>query len=341
MTSLNHPDKLTLDAFSDPNLASYNANGVYNRFTVALKTPVLNAKGIQLMNANFINSSLQLNDNAHLFFFFYASSTQAGIRTQANLRCIRLLPSNYVPAAGYTNYVKNKYFNSGTELVAALNQAAVTGGDSATYNPIWAANQVTFSYDTGTRKVSIQSSLGSVYLAPASANDPFVLDQLRGTTAPGNRITMNVFGGATPLQPYVENVSMNARIGFAMSFLSRPLWSNAGTQLGVATSTGTPLLTTIEADTFPIFLGSQNLSIYLSIVSGSGLDSFRKNLLATIPIENGPLFINSYTTCSIERPALTIPSEIYEVTVEMLDDLGLPFYMPPNFNVDLSLAFAY
>jgi hypothetical protein len=347
MASLARPDKVSLDAFSDGNLEMQNPNGLYNRFTNQLKTPILNAKGIQLLNANFINSILQLNDNGQLMFFYYASATQAGIRTLANLRCVRLLPSNYVPASGYTAYTRNKYFNSVVELVAALNAASATGGDSATFNPLWVAGQVSFSYDTTTRKISITSVAGT-YIAPAGADDPFVLDQLRGTTTPTNRIVMNtfnatgVYAGAV-LQPYVEGVSMNSRIGFGMSYMSRGLWWGASSQQGCATSTGVPLAATaIEADANPILLGSQNCSFYLSIVSGSGIDfTGRKNLIQTIPIEVAPLNINSYTASSVEKPAISIPTDIYEISVEMLDDNGQPFLQPPNYNCNLAFAVYY
>jgi hypothetical protein len=52
-------------------------------------------------------------------FFYYASATQANIATLANLKCIRLLPSWFVPYTGFTAFTPNKYFNTGTELVAA------------------------------------------------------------------------------------------------------------------------------------------------------------------------------------------------------------------------------
>jgi hypothetical protein len=152
MATLNRPNRLTLNAFSDAN----RGGAVYSRFTNTLKNPVLGAKGCQLVNANFINSSLQLHDyNGQLMFFYYANNTKAGIVTLANLRCIRLLPSWYVPYSGFTAFTQNKYFNTGTELAAALTTSATAGGDSATYNPIWVAGQVTFSFDTTTRRFSI------------------------------------------------------------------------------------------------------------------------------------------------------------------------------------------
>lgn len=345
--NLNRPDRITLDAYSDPQLQVANLNGAYSRFNNNLRTPILNAKGIQLTDASFVNSILQLNDNSQLMFFYYASATQANIRSLANLRCVRLHPSTFVPRSGYTAFVRNKYYNSVTELVADLNAAASTGGDDVTFNPLWVANQVSFTYNTATRKVSVQTGAGT-YIAPAAADDSNVLDQLRGTTNPNNRIRMSAFNspGAlysqATLQPYVEGVSMNARIGFAMGFNARGLWWSSASQQGVATNTGFPITTTpIEADASPILIGSQNLRVYLTIAGGSGIDSSgKKNLIATIPLDVAPLNIQTYST-PLEKPALSIPTEIYDMGIELTDDYGQPFLQPPSYNMNLSFSIYY
>lgn len=346
MATLNRPDRLTLNAFSDPN----RQGATYSRFTNTLKNPLIGVKGVQLVNANFINSSLQLNDdNGQLMFFYYASATQAGIRTQAQLRCIRLLPSNFVPYAGFTAFTLNKYFNTGTELAAALTAAASTGGDSVTYNPIWVAGQVTFSFDTTTREFSVLAN-GTTYIAPAAADDPFVLDQLRGTTNAANRIRMNAINSSNTyatatLQPFQEGVSMNARLGYTLAFNARGLWWSSSSQQGCATASGVPSNSSsvaVAADTFPILLGVQNVGVYLSISTGGGVDSYgRKNLIASIPIEVAPLCINSYTTNSVEVPSLSTPNEIYEVTVELIDDSGAPFSQGWNYNTQIALVLYY
>jgi hypothetical protein len=349
MSSVNRPDKVTLDAYSDTQLETQNLNSVYNRFTNQLKTPILNAKGVQLLDANFINSCLQLNDNCHLMFWFFTSTSPTVTRNLTNLKCIRLHPADFVPYAGFTTFVKNRYFNSVVEVVAALNLAASTGGDSFTFNPYFQSGTVQFSYDTTTRKVSVIPQGANNYIMPAAADDPIVLDALRGTTNPTSRIRMNAFNSSNTyatatLQPYVENVSMNARLGFAMNFLARGKWWNGSSQLGCATSTGVPQFTTanpIEADAYPILLGTQNVGIYLSVIGGSGMDSTgRKNLLQTIPISVAPLNINAYST-PMERPALSLPNEIYEMTIELLDDNGTPFLQSANYNTSVALAVYY
>jgi hypothetical protein len=347
MASLNRPDRLTLNAFSDTN----RQGPVYSRFTNVLQTPLIGVKGVQLVNANFINSSLQLNDDkGQLMFFYYSSATQAGIATLANLHCIRLLPSWYVPYTGFSAYTINKYFNTGTELVAALNTAASTGGDSATWNPTWVAGQVTFAFDTTTRRISVAGN-GTTYIAPAAADDPNVLDLLRGTTTPGNRIRMNgfasggIYAGGT-IQPYVEGITMNARLGFTLSYFTTGVWWSSTSQTGCATSTGVPSNSSsvpVVADCPPILLGVQNVGVYLSVAVGGGIDTSnkRKSLIASIPIENAPYCINSYTTNSVEIPSLSTPNEIYEVTVELTDDYGNPFNQCWNSNTQIGLALYY
>jgi hypothetical protein len=138
---------------------------------------------------------------------------------------------------------------------------------------------------------------------------------------------------------------MNARLGFAMGFNTRGLYWGATSQVGCATSIGVPSNSNtvyVGADAFPILLGSQNVNVYLNVATGGGLDSLgNKNLIASIPIEVPPLAINSYTTNSVEVPSLSTPNEIYEITVTLTDDAGIPFIQYPNYNTEISLAIYY
>lgn len=343
MTSINHPDRVIVDAFSDSQLRTYNAGGFYNRFTTKLTRPILNAKSIKLTDAAFINSCLQLNDNSQLMFWFYIQSTSTNIRTLANLRCVRLHPSNFIPYAGYTNFVKNRYFNNVQELVVALNTAATTAGDSATYNPNFAGASITFSYDATTRKVNITPSAGN-FIAPAAPDDPLVLDRLRGTSSAAFRIRMNSVNSSNtyataPLQQYVELQSMVPRLGYAMSMNTRPSYSTAGAQYGVITQTGTPFSTALEGESPPILLGSQSINFYLAGINGGRDATNRENLLHSLPITVAPF--NVANLAVVPHHTLSVPNEIYELTIELLDETGLPFMQPPNFNTTLTLAIDY
>jgi len=335
MTTLNRPNRITLDAFSDPQLKSTGANGVYSSFTNTFNTPVLNAKSIQLLNANIINSTLQLNDYSLMFFYRYGVAQ--------SFRCVRLHPASFVPYAGYTAFVKNKYWNDVDELVAALNVAATSGGDDNTFNTLWEANTIQFAYDEATRRVTISNPTG-LTISPVAADDPMVLGIMQN---PANTsVQMNTFNGNNTNaggkpQPRLSGFSMNARLGFAMSYYNRGLWWGSGSSIGNASSIGVPAVS-VEADANPILLGAQNVYVYLDIVNGSGMDTQkRKNLAGTIPIEFAPLNINSYTFSSLQAELMSVPSEIYGVSVLLLDDNGAPFPQPPNYNTQISIAVFY
>ena len=353
MATANRPNRITLDAYSDPNLEIAGLNGVYSQFTNQLQTPILGAKSFELISATFINDCLQLNDQSQLMFFYYRNASASNIRGSANIRCVRLHPSTFVPYTGFTSFVKNKYFNSVTELCAALTAASAAGGDDTTYNPNWVSGDLTFSYDTTTRKISVTAANSSIYIAPAAFDDPFIPQLLQGqspfTPAANYQIKMNAYNSSNTnatatIQPYVLNQTMNPRLGFAMSINSNPIWRGVNTQYGVATSTGVPMLTgtLIEADSNPILLGAQSVGIYLDTVVGGGYDSANaKNLLSPVFINVPPLNVVSYVPASVNQPLLSIAQEIYQITVRLVDDAGVPFVQSPNFNVRIEISIGY
>jgi hypothetical protein len=335
MATLNRPNRITLDAYSDPNLKYTGSNGVYSSFTNTFTTPVLNAKAIQLLNANIINSTLQLNDYSLCFFYRYGVSN--------SFRCVRLHPASFVPYAGYTAFVKNKYYNDVDELVTDLNTAATAGGDSNTFNTLWEAGTIQFAYDDATRRITISNPTG-LTISPVAADDPAVLTMFSN---PANTSIMmngfdgdNTIGGATQ-QPRRAGFSMNARLGFAMSYYTRGLWWDSGSSIGNASAIGVPAVS-VEADANPILLGVQNVSVYLDIVTGSGMDTQnRKNLAGVIPIQFAPLNINNYDFSSLQSELMSVPSEIYSVGVLLLDDNGFPYPQPPSYNTRISIAVFY
>jgi hypothetical protein len=353
MATANRPNRLTLDAFSDAQLELAGPNGTYSQFTNQLQTPILGAKSFELISATFINSCLQLNDQSQLMFFYYANASATSIRASGNLRCVRLHPSNFVPnpTTPYTEYVTNKYFNTVTELCAALTAASQPGGDSATFNPRWVSGDLAFSYDISTRRVSVYAVNAALYIAPAGFDDPNIALLLAGASpfSSTDRIKMNTYNSdntyaGSPVQPFVVNQTLNPRIGFTLSINATPRWKNGNTQYGVATSTGVPQLTgtTIEADANPILLGAQSVGIYLDTVTGGGYDSVNaKNLLSPVFIEVAPLHVIAYVPASVNQPLTSVAQEIYQVTVRLVDDAGVPFVQPANYNVRIELSISY
>ena len=336
---MNSPDKLLADAFSDTTIKTNNNGGSYSGFTNQLNTPVLGLKGIQLLRMNFVNSVLQLNDNTQLMFFYYRGTSAATAVQSANLRCVRLYPSDYVPTGSYTTFVRNKYFNTASELITALNAAAAAGGDIATYNPLWISGDITFSYDTASRKISIVGNTATNYYAPAAADDPNVIAYLKT-----NAITLNAINSNNLVQPYALGQSMNSRLGFAQSYYNRGIWWGGSSVVGVATMVGVAQVngTSIEADTFPILIGAQSINVYMNIAPNSGYDSkFNKNLIASIPVEAAGLYVGSYTLTSLEQPASSVQNDVYTITFTFTDETGEPYFFNANTNVSLEFNCFY
>ena len=351
MATTNRPNRISCDAFSDNTLTFAPNNGVYNTFTNTLKLPLLGVKGVQLLRANFVNSSLPLSDyNGQLLFVYSKNTTTAIPSNGSTFHVVRLLPSWYVPAASYTTFIKNTYFNNGTELATALTAAAAANGDSTTYNPSWLVGDVTFTFDTESRQLSFTGNTAGSYYAPIPADHPALAAFLADyTPGPGNGVKMNALGAsgsysAALKQPYIDGVTMNERLGWAMSYNNTGLQWNASSVKGCATTTGVPQANTVatQADSFPILIASQNINIYCNVVAGSGQDSRTlRTLLATIPIENAPLGVCSYTLTSVDGPALSVGNEIYNLQFTFLDDNGNPFYFLPNYNTNLELNVFY
>ena len=349
MVFVSRPDRLSVDAFSDINLKYVAHSGLYSRFTNTLLQPIVNVKGIQLLRTNFVNSALQLNDHiGQLFFLYYRynDATASGIAL-ANIHCVRLHTSIFVPYTGYTAYVRNKYFTSVTDLVSALNTAASTGGDSATYNPTWVANDITFAYDTTTRKITFTGNTSTNYYSPVAFDDPnvalFFANNATYTPKMNTFNSSNNYATATT-QPWLNGNLMNPRLGFAMAYNNRGLWFGANSVVGCASATQVPQVNGngTESDSYPILIGAQNLNVYCSILGSSGQSSAgRKNLLACIPLEYEPLNVCSYTLTSVEGRELSVAGEIYELSFDFTDDFGNPFYFYPNMNTQLEMNIFY
>jgi hypothetical protein len=97
-----------------------------------------------------------------------------------------------------------------------------------------------------------------------------------------------------------------------------------------------------EADAWPIMIGSQNLNLYCGQVINGGNDSRnRKNLLATVPLDQPGQAVNSYTMTSLDHPAQNCVSDIYSLTFDFTDDFGQPVQFYPNTNVQIELNVWY
>ena len=349
---MNRPNKVYVNSFADDQIYMNTVNGTFSQFTNRLQTPLLNVKGIQLLSANFVNPQLQLNDYSELCFFYYSSTTATPVNT--DLHCVRLTPTWYVPAPGFTAYTPNQYFADGASLVAALNAAASTGGDSITYNPYWLANDITFTYNSATKRISFTGNTsGRNYVSVSGYNVDVKSAYISGTLTLQSTVGS---GTGTKPMPYILGYSMNSSLGYGMvqgdvtgnyyRYTGAGTGKNWGTdsRQPFSTSVGYPQAAGIPvyADSPPILLGLQNVIVYCSVITGSGLDAYtKKNFLAAIPITVYPLNVNQYTLTSTKSPALSVNSEIYELQFDFRDDNGNPVWFYPNMSVSMELVVYY
>ena len=388
MASINRPDKLSVSSVNDPQLGVSNQYGYYSQINVPLQTPVLNAKGVQMISASVPTSALQLSDtNGELMFWYYATK-QAGAAvgafpalpldttgTTGKLGMVRFAPSNYSTGVNQATSPAwqlqlNRPFTGSTalaDLVTALNLAAGAGGDDTSINPYFLSGAVTFAVFNG-RIVCIPTATdGSIgtYISPLCPDDPLVLAALKTNTIilPNMNATtstatvVNTTASTAIKQPYVLGYSMAAKLGYTLKYVnglqrqipsiygysgsSRYAFNNpVGVCYANSASSG-GYLRSVPADSLPNLLGTTSINVYMDVAVGSGLDgSNGKNLIATIPCSS--LVTNQdYTFNSVEKPALSLPEEIYSVRLSFTDQNGLPLNIPQSFVTNATFVFYY
>lgn len=167
-TRVNNPERVFLNSSDDPRTSDQQQ---FNVFTCTYDTPILGAKKTMLLRASIPNCQVNIPDYM-LCFFYYSLTSATQVPGPANLKVIRLYPSTYQPAAGFTAYTKNRLFSDPVDFVTALNAAASAGGDSVTYNPTWVAGDVTFAYNATTKQISFTGNTVGRWYVPCGWADP-------------------------------------------------------------------------------------------------------------------------------------------------------------------------
>ena len=339
-SAVNCPERLALSSEDDV----VNANQAqYSSFQINLQTPVLDPKRCQLIRATIPNVQLQLPDWGGLCFFYWALATATTVPTIANLRCVRLYPSYYMPPSTFSTFTRNRYINDPSDFVTLLNQAAGVAGDLGTYNPYWVVSDVTFAWDNTKKQITFVGNTASTFYAPVGYNDAILATVLRGTAA--SLITMpNAANGATiTTQPQVDQYTLNLRVGYAMSGTSRGIQSFAVGQAAYADLTNVAYANavTVPVDSFPNLVYTNTISIYLSFLSGASLTSNnRHNLLAVVPVQAGSLAVNNYISAT-SNLLTRLSQTINNITVEMVDDANQPYLLPDSATTTIELSFSY
>jgi len=267
-------------------------------------------------------------------------NTGTATSTQFNpyLKCVRLYPSNFVPASGYSTYSKNRFFSNPSDLVTALNVAAAAGGDNVVYNPAWKSADVSFAYNSTTQQITMTGLTSGKYYAIAGYNDPSIaINSLY--------ITIPLFNGGTLVQSWLAGYTMNLRVGYALSGLSSSLQGTTTTNTNIlyANLTNTTFAQNagIPPDAFPDLVYTQNVYLYSSLCVGSSATSNkRNNLLSVAPITANQLVVSQYIALTLNY-LQNVADTIYTISIEMRDDNDQSFYLNDNNTVNVELALSY
>lgn len=336
-SKVNQPDRVF--ANSNDDLSNGPTVG-FSEFTARFQTPILGAKKLQLLRATIPNAVVQIPDY-QCIFWYYRVATATSVPTINNLWNVRLYPSSWQIAS---NGTRNRYVTGGQDLVNLLNTAASSGGDATGNNPFWTAGDVVFSWDSTRNQITFAGTGvggGSQYYAAAGWNDPLVLS----AQAAGTVLMANPIGGGTTPQPQVQGVTLNLKVGYAMSG-NGSAWASQGTQ-GVAalanlTNNAYVAAAAVPVDSFPNLVYTGSIYLYADIILGSSLGSGKQhNLLAVIPVSGPQLAVTNYVAATLTWLSKINGDTIYDLRIEMRDDNNQPYVLPDNAVVNVELGIHY
>lgn len=335
MQRINQPDRISIDSYMD---TSTQTNGEYFTFqNHSPNTTLVGAKKIQLLRCSIPFIQNPLPDYC-LVFYYYKLPTATTVPNSTHLRAVRLYPYDYIPPAGFATFVANRFVQTPQEFANLLNEAATN--DNVTYNTLYNANDITFTYDVDSNQILFDGNAAGSFYCNAGYNDPIVRASQASTA-------IQIFNQDTTVsrQPFSLGYTLNLRVGYAMDGVNRP--RNAGTTFvsnSCANLLGIPFAANqfVVSDTFPNLVYTTNIYLYSNIVGNSGYGSVnRKNLLAVIPVDVPPGGVIQYVGHSTPAYSLKVASEIYSVDIEMRDDANEPFFLPDSANVNIELSILY
>ena len=336
----NQPKIVSVDSFlRTSNNSVTSGNGMFSSYTLTPFVPLRKVKKIQMIKAVVPNIGLPLDDNKDLMFFYHKLTTGSPTPVAGNLKCVRLYPSNYQPAAGYTTFTRNKYVSNGTELATLLNLAASTSGDNVTYNPIWANNDATFAYDATTNRMTVagkDTTAGTSYCI-AAYNSPVV-----NTYLATNAITLNALSGNT-VQKYLLNFTMNLKLGYALSYLTVPPFSSSPV-LGCANLGGVGIAATtpIPVDSYVNLASTSAIYVFANWAGSAGQSGINnRNLLGVIPNSAPPFGLITYQEQGNAPYLTSVLDDIYDLTIELRNDANQLLYLPDSASVNILLGLEY
>jgi hypothetical protein len=135
------------------------------------------------------------------------------------------------------------------------------------------------------------------------------------TNLPTNEVSINITGGAVSLYNRMRPVPT-----YQVTEVNSELFR-------VAASTATR---TYTAEGYANLVYSSIVNIYTNVIGGSTLDTVRNtNLVATTSMNCGNLGI-AFHGNYIDTPLQRVAGDINELTIELRDEVGEPFYLTNN-----------
>ena len=337
----NQPKIVSVDSFlRTSNNSATSGNGMFSSYTIVPNVPLRKVKKIQMIKAVVPNILLPLDDTRDLMFFYHKLTPGTPTPVAANLKCVRLYPSNYQPAAAYTTFTRNKYVANGTDLATLLNLAASTSGDNTTYNPIWCNNDGTFTYDATTNRMTFngKDTTGGTTYCIAAYDSPVVATYLAT-----NAITLNALNGNT-VQKYTPNFTMNLKLGYALSYNTVPPFPSSSAVVGCANLTGVGFAATtpIPVDSYVCLVATSGIYVFANWAGSAGQSGANnRNLLGVIPNSAPPFGLITYQEQGNAPYLTSVLDDIYDLTIELRTDANTPLYLPDSASVNILLGLQY
>jgi hypothetical protein len=99
--------------------------------------------------------------------------------------------------------------------------------------------------------------------------------------------------------------------------------------------------TTYIAEAYCNLVYSSILNIYSEITTASSIDTQSiNNILSMVPINCGQLGV-AFTNNFLENPLSKINADIYQIRIELRDEIGEPYYISNNGIITLMLKITY
>ena len=357
------PERVSLNSSDDnsqqkpDNVPSIDTTS-YNNFRIKLVKPCLNVKSVQLLRASVPTPITNIPDSQTMFFYYEIPNTGApnyapnyAALNAGSMRMIRLLPSSiFSPDRYQTTYAINRTFADYQDLVDALNIACIRDPitTQAGYQAYYTPNDIQFIYDPVLNKIRMIPA----YCANPPVANPQFYYVIAGYDDPNIKIFLNNFFTWYGIPPYVQpGFNLNTRLGYTWDGLFNTS-TPANYQIDIANHmnpapnyvAGGPwnnLLPYRTADTYANLVYSACMYLYVDWIGGSSEDSQGNGgLLGVIPLNTANNAVGFFNNV-LANPLTKIPSQIHEVEIRMVDEVGNPFYLPNSAIVNLELGFSY